>query len=71
MLDDFNDNTKTGWTDFTFVPGLGIASEAGGQFRWPAPAAWGGVAGALLLAGGLSTLWVKVPVGPAEPAARG
>ena len=29
------------------------------------------LAGALLLSGGLSTLWVKVPVGPAEPAARG
>lgn len=39
VLDDFNDNTKTGWTDFTFVPGLGIASETGGQFRFEQPPA--------------------------------
>jgi hypothetical protein len=39
VLDDFDDATKTGWTDFTFVPGLGIASETGGQFRFEQPPA--------------------------------
>ena len=39
VVDDFNDNTKTGWTDFTFVPGLGIAEETGGQFRIEQPPA--------------------------------
>ncbi len=33
-LDDFNDNTKTGWTDFTFIPGFGIPTESNGQFRF-------------------------------------
>ncbi len=36
-LDDFSDNTKTGWTDFTFVPGFGIPSESNGQFRFEQP----------------------------------
>ena len=31
VLDNFNDNTKTGWTDFTFVPGFGLPTEAGGS----------------------------------------
>ncbi|MDB6041173.1 MAG: hypothetical protein JWM99_5014 [Verrucomicrobiales bacterium] len=39
VLDDFNDNTKTDWTDFTFVPGLGLPVEAGGQFTFDLPAA--------------------------------
>ncbi|MEW6157256.1 MAG: hypothetical protein AB1813_07470 [Verrucomicrobiota bacterium] len=39
VLDNFNDNTKTGWTDFTFVPGFGLPSESGGQFRFEQPAA--------------------------------
>ena len=34
VLDDFNDNTKTGWTDFTFVPGFGLPTESGGQFQF-------------------------------------
>ena len=33
-LDDFNDNTKTGWTDFTFIPGFGVPTESNGQFRF-------------------------------------
>lgn len=37
IIDDFNDNQKTGWTDFTFVPGFGIATEADGQFRFEQP----------------------------------
>ncbi len=37
VLDDFNDNTKTGWTDFTFIPGFGLPTEAGGQFRFEQP----------------------------------
>ena len=39
VLDDFNDNTKTDWTDFTFVPGFGLPSETSGQFRFNMPAA--------------------------------
>lgn len=39
VLDDFNDNTKTGWTDFTFVPGFGIPTETGGQFKFVQPPA--------------------------------
>jgi hypothetical protein len=39
VLDNFNDNTKTGWTDFTFQPGFGIPTEAGGQFRFEQPPA--------------------------------
>ncbi len=39
VLDDFNDNTKTGWTDFTFVPGFGLPQETGGQFRFEHPPA--------------------------------
>jgi hypothetical protein len=38
-LDDFDDNTKTGWTDFTFVPGFGLPTESGGQFRFEQPPA--------------------------------
>jgi hypothetical protein len=37
ILDDFNDNTKTGWTDFSFVPGFGLPVESGGQFRFELP----------------------------------
>ncbi|MBE7499653.1 MAG: hypothetical protein HS113_04975 [Verrucomicrobiales bacterium] len=39
LLDDFNDNNKTGWTDFTFVPGFGLPTESGGQFRFDLPPA--------------------------------
>lgn len=39
VLDNFNDNTKTDWKDFTFVPGLGLPSETGGQFKFDLPAA--------------------------------
>jgi len=39
VLDDFNDNTKTSWTDFTFVPGFGLPTEAGGQFQFAQPPA--------------------------------
>ena len=39
VLDNFNDNTKTGWTDFTFVPGFGLPTETGGQFRFEQPPA--------------------------------
>lgn len=39
VVDDFNDNTKTGWGDFTFVPGFGIPAESGGQFRFEQPPA--------------------------------
>ena len=39
VLDNFDDNTKTGWTDFTFVPGFGLPTEAGGQFQFTQPPA--------------------------------
>jgi hypothetical protein len=39
VLDNFDDNTKTGWTDFTFVPGFGLPTEAGGKFVFEQPAA--------------------------------
>ena len=39
VLDNFDDNTKTGWTDFTFVPGFGLPTEAGGQFQFAQPPA--------------------------------
>jgi hypothetical protein len=39
VLDNFDDNTKTGWTDFTFVPGFGLPTESGGQFRFEQPPA--------------------------------
>lgn len=38
-LDDFNDNAKTDWQDFTFVPGMGIPTEANGQFEFQLPPA--------------------------------
>src|SRR5437868_4156536 len=36
VLDDFNDNTKTGWNDFLFPVGVQYAniSEANGQFKF-------------------------------------
>ena len=37
VIDNFDDNTKTGWTDFTFVPGFGLPTEAGGQFQFAQP----------------------------------
>jgi hypothetical protein len=39
VLDDFDDNTKTGWQDFTFVPGLGLPVEQNGQFEFILPPA--------------------------------
>jgi len=39
VLDDFNDNVKTDWTDFTFVPGFGLPTETSGQFRFDLPPA--------------------------------
>jgi hypothetical protein len=39
VLDDFNDNVKTAWQDFTFVPGFGIPEETGGQFKFTQPPA--------------------------------
>jgi hypothetical protein len=42
-LDNFNDNTKTDWKDFTFVPGFGIPKEAGGQFQFELPGVTQGI----------------------------
>ena len=39
VLDNFDDNTKTSWTDFTFMPGFGLPTEAGGQFQFAQPPA--------------------------------
>ncbi|MBM3836925.1 MAG: hypothetical protein FJ398_02990 [Verrucomicrobia bacterium] len=39
VVDDFNDNTKTDWKDFTFVTGLGLPTETGGQFKFVQPPA--------------------------------
>jgi hypothetical protein len=39
VLDNFNDNVKTAWQDFTFVPGFGIPVEENGQFRFTQPPA--------------------------------
>jgi hypothetical protein len=39
VVDDFNDNVKTAWADFTFVPGFGIPVEQNGQFRFTQPPA--------------------------------
>ena len=38
-LDDFNSATKTGWTDFSFVPGFGVPVQSNGQFRFEQPPA--------------------------------
>lgn len=38
-LDNFNDNAKSGWTDFTFIPGVGLPTETDGQFRFELPKA--------------------------------
>ncbi len=37
LLDDFDDNTKSNWADFTFIPGFGIPTEANGQFNFNLP----------------------------------
>ncbi|HEY6227998.1 MAG TPA: hypothetical protein VI282_12815, partial [Verrucomicrobiae bacterium] len=37
VVDDFNDNVKTAWTDFSF--GVGSSTEVGGQFKFAIPAA--------------------------------
>ncbi len=39
LLDDFNDNSKTSWTDFTFVPGIGLPVEQNSQFKFEIPGA--------------------------------
>ncbi len=39
VLDDFNGATKTGWTDFTFVPGMGLPVQQNGQFTFAMPGA--------------------------------
>jgi len=39
VLDDFNDNVKTAWTDFSFVPGVGLPVEQEGQFKFEIPGA--------------------------------
>ncbi|MBI4324299.1 MAG: hypothetical protein HY674_03460, partial [Chloroflexi bacterium] len=39
ILDNFDDNTKTSWTDFTFVPGFGLPKETDGQFKFDLPPA--------------------------------
>ena len=39
VLDNFDDNTKSGWKDFTFIPGFGLPVESDGQFRFEQPAA--------------------------------
>ncbi|HXJ61330.1 MAG TPA: hypothetical protein VNU68_32200, partial [Verrucomicrobiae bacterium] len=39
VLDDFDDNTKTDWSDFTFVPGLGLPVEQNQQFEFTLPPA--------------------------------
>ena len=39
VLDNFDDNVKTDWSDFTFVPGVGLPVESNGQFRFEIPPA--------------------------------
>src|SRR5262245_30849433 len=39
IVDNFDDNTKTGWTDFTFVPGIGLPVEQNGEFKFQIPGA--------------------------------
>src|SRR5688572_16294213 len=39
IVDDFNDNSKTGWTDFTFVTGFGLPVEQNSQFKFEIPGA--------------------------------
>jgi len=39
LLDNFDDNAKTDWSDFTFVPGVGLPVEQNGQFKFEIPGA--------------------------------
>jgi hypothetical protein len=39
VLDDFNDNAKTDWTDFSFVDEFGLPTESGGQLKFELPPA--------------------------------
>lgn len=39
VVDNFDDNNKTDWKDFTFVPGFGLPTESGGQFKFVQPPA--------------------------------
>ncbi len=39
VLDNFDDNTKTGWTDSTFINGFGLPVESGGRFVFQQPPA--------------------------------
>ena len=43
VLDNFDDNKKTDWTDFTFVPGFGLPKEANGQFQFELPSVSQGI----------------------------
>ncbi len=38
-LDNFDDNAKTDWQDFTFDPGFGLPTETNGQFQFVLPPA--------------------------------
>src|SRR2546426_1136466 len=39
VLDNFDDNVKTDWQDFTFQEGFGLPTETGGQFQFVLPPA--------------------------------
>ena len=39
VLDNFDDNVKTDWSDFTFQAGFGLPVESSGQFRFELPPA--------------------------------
>lgn len=39
LIDNFDDNTKTDWTDFTFVPGFGLPKESNGRLTFELPPA--------------------------------
>ena len=40
VIDDFNDNQKTSWEDFSFSPPFGVPSEQNGQFYFELPLAF-------------------------------
>ncbi len=39
VLDDFNAASRSGWQDFTFVPGFGLPVQSGGQYTFNLPPA--------------------------------
>ena len=43
-LDNFNGAAKSGWTDFTFIPGFGLPVQTNGAFRFEQPASPNGQA---------------------------